>query len=331
MNNKCFVCDGDIDKSSDDVTSVTEKGISILVKTSNERKDRKSSQLMGLTSLLIHKSCRKNYTRSDSIAAYLKRQAASTSSQPVETVSLRSSLSQFHFMTDCFICAKPCDIDKEAKKKLQKRRTIYQVRTMGIQQKCLDAGLARKDKWGEDVVDRLSSINDLVAEEAVYHQDCYRTFTRHLYMEKKEPKTDDYILKGMEEIYSYMEGNQDCQFSMNELMAAVTGNQLDWRTIKAKLHETYGDRVLFKPGTNRFNIPVICFRDIGYKLLNDAWYHTREKNNADERMRIVRSAADIIRQDIQSHIYDSDMYPPGDDLINDADCLPQPFSRSYRR
>ncbi|KAJ8884191.1 hypothetical protein PR048_016048 [Dryococelus australis] len=197
----------DSHESSDDVTSVTEKGISTLIKTSIKRKNGKSSQL-----------------KSDSIVADLKRQATSASSQPDEMV-------------------------------------------------------------------------------------LYETF---VYV-KGEQKTDYDILKGMEKIYSYMEGNDDCQFSMNEFMAAVTENQLN---------ENYGDSVLFKPGSNQFNIPIICSRYVGHKLLNDAWYNKREKNDNNERMKIVRSAADIIRQDIQSHIYDSHMYPPSDDFVKNVDCLP---------
>lgn len=80
----------------------------------------------------------------------------------------------------------------------------------------------------------MSSIIDLVAEEAVYHNDCYKNFTRALYKEKKLPETEDHVSKGMEEIYLYMEENNDCQFSMEEFMATVTGRKLDWRTVKTK-------------------------------------------------------------------------------------------------
>lgn len=105
-------------------------------------------------------------------------------------------------------------------------------------------------------------------------------------------------------------------------MATVTGEKLDWRTVKAKLFEKFGDRIIIKPGSNRFDVPVICFTDTGYKVLNDAWYQQEgKKNNAEERMRIVKKAAAIIRQDIQSEMYDSRSYPTGDEFIYDAGCL----------
>lgn len=275
---KCFVCDGDIDESSDEVVRVAEKGIGSLISASRARGDEKSSQLRGITSLLIHKACRKRYTRPQSIAADAKRQAASTSSQPHETASLRSSSEQpFDFKTNCFLCAKPADPEKWKREKLSGRRIVYSVRTVCVQEQCINAGRARNDKWGEEVVQRLFSIIDLVAEEAVYHNDCYKTFTRTLYKGNKPSETEDHVSKGMEEIYLFMETNNDCQFSMYELMAAVTGEKLDWRTIKAKLHEHYEDRILVKPCINRFDVPVICFRDAGYKVLNDAWYEQERK------------------------------------------------------
>lgn len=86
MTNKSFVCDGHIDESSDEVSRVIRDVIPFSVSASRERGDEKSSQLRGVKSLLIHKSCRKIYTRPQSIAVDAKRQAASTS-QPDETAS----------------------------------------------------------------------------------------------------------------------------------------------------------------------------------------------------------------------------------------------------
>lgn len=45
----------------------------------------------------------------------------------------------------------------------------------------MDAGIARKDKQDEDVVDFLSSINDLVAEDAVYYNDCHMKLIMPVY------------------------------------------------------------------------------------------------------------------------------------------------------
>ena len=99
MTNKIFVCDEDINESGDDVPRVGEKGILSLVEVSKETKD-KTQHLVDLTSLLIHTSCRKKYTRTQSIVADLKR--ALTSSESTEPARVRSSVSTFDFKKNCF-------------------------------------------------------------------------------------------------------------------------------------------------------------------------------------------------------------------------------------
>lgn len=67
----------------------------------------------------------------------------------------------------------------------------------------MTAGNLRNDKWGKEVVNRLSDNIHLVAEEAIYHTDCYKDFTRILYKENKSTITGDYVSQGMEEICRY--------------------------------------------------------------------------------------------------------------------------------
>lgn len=214
MTTNCFKCGENIDESMDEVSRITEKGIASLVRASNERGDQKSSQLRSIKSLIMHKICFKVYTRPQSIAADAKRKVASTSCQTLdESVSLRSSTSPFDFKTNCFLCAKPADPEKWKKVRQTQRRMVYSVRNMEnktvcVQEQCINAGRARNDDWGEEVVHRLSSIIDLVAEEGVYHNDCYKNFTRALYR-KKPSEFEDHVSKGMDEIYLYMEENND--------------------------------------------------------------------------------------------------------------------------
>lgn len=64
---------------------------------------------------------------------------------------------------------------------------MFNVRTIELHKACLEAASARKDSWGDEVSGRLSSINDLVAEEGVYHNDCRLKFLKHYYA---QPKSD---------------------------------------------------------------------------------------------------------------------------------------------
>lgn len=320
MSDKCFVCDKNIDKTGGDVTKVSEKGILSLIKASRDRGDNKSQHIVGLKSLLIHTSCRKRYTRIGTIVADMKR-ASTSSSEPTESVRMRSSLPKFNFKENCFLCSEP--VKQSTKTPVGNRRVVYSVRTLTIKHTCLEAGLARDDDWGKAVVGRLASISDLVAEEAVYHNDCYLKFVKKLYKQPtSSTPSESHVSKAMEEICAFLEDSIDTQFSQDEIMNAVTGTKPQWRTIKTELQKRYGDRVILTQGCNRFNVPVICFRDTGYKLLNDAWYENKDTNKSAERIRIVLKAAEIIRQDIQSEMFKSDTYPPSDNFLDEAENIP---------
>lgn len=84
-----------------------------------------------------------------------------------------------------------------------------------------------------------------------------------------------------------MESSIDCQFSQDEILGVITGVKPQWRTIKAELERKYGDRLMITPGVNRFKSPVLCFRDTGYKIINQAWYENKVKNEDEERLRTV--------------------------------------------
>lgn len=176
----------------------------------------------------------------------------------------------------------------------------------------------------------MASIIDLVAEEAQYHDDCRKSFFAPIYKRhgSKDTSDDDYITKAMNEIYNYMESNSDCQFSMEDLRAAVSGQVPNDKTIKANLLSEFGDRVTIVSGSNHYKVSTICFRDTGLKLLSDSWYEARNSQASDERLRIVKKAAEIIRQDIQSQVYDTTTYPPSDDFLKEAnDIIPSSLQK----
>lgn len=57
---------------------------------------------------------------------------------------------------------------------------------------------------------------------------------------------------------------------------------------------------------------------MGHKILTDSWYNSKCKNEEDERLRLVRTAAAIIKKDIQSQIYETDKYPASDSFFDEA-------------
>ncbi|KAJ8866339.1 hypothetical protein PR048_032182 [Dryococelus australis] len=114
------------------------------------------------------------------------------------------------------------------------------------------------------------------------------------------------IDQAMECVYSFLEENSDeCQFSFAQLMYAIEGEcQVDRRTVKSRLLFKYGEDILF---VETGNTSTVCFRNTGYKIPTQNWYENKKLNPQEERMRVVKAAADIIIADIRSKAHNSDI------------------------
>ncbi|GBN06537.1 hypothetical protein AVEN_10689-1, partial [Araneus ventricosus] len=100
MAEKCSLCE---DYVVTDKCGVGEKGIDGLIKASIARKAGKHELFRGQKKIVLHASCRKKYTRPQSITRDLK--IAVSDGQPLtSTPCLRSSQLEFDFKSKC-LCA----------------------------------------------------------------------------------------------------------------------------------------------------------------------------------------------------------------------------------
>lgn len=330
MEENCLLCDK-ILCSPSGVTTVGLKGMRSLLLASERRKDNLGSKLRGIETIRLHTECRKKYTRDESITALQKQQSAADPSSSAQGSSLpqtRSSVKTlFEFKIKCFFCADIVDEEyfkKQLKKPIKARRDAFYCRSKEMITTVLNAADRRNDEKAQEVRLRLSGISDLVAANGVYHLDCYQQFVSH-----KPPEEDrkrgrpeaDYIRKAMEEIYSLIENCEECQFSFEQLRSAVSGDVPSNDTIKRKLKDKYGKRIIIAVGVG-WRDATICFNDVGFKILK-SWYDDRKADESDERLRIVQAAAKIIRQDVQGNVYDATVYPPGNNFLKEAaSCVP---------
>ncbi|KYN21230.1 hypothetical protein ALC57_06394 [Trachymyrmex cornetzi] len=88
------------------------------------------------------------------------------------------------------------------------------------------------------------------------------------------------------------------------------------KTVRKYLLEKYGDEILL---INSGRSTVVCYKNTGYKVISDAWYQKRSDNPAEERLRVIREAATIIREDIRSVLFDVSSYPPSDTFLQNAE------------
>ena len=118
----------------------------------------------------------------------------------------------------------------------------------------------------------------------------------------------------MEEIFKYIENSDDCQFSLEELKNICKNLHLDNRKIKRRLKLKFGKKIIIteKPGKLTF----ISFFDNHSDILNQAWYEKKSQNK-EERFRILKTAEAIIREDIQSLVFDNTNYPSPSQMFED--------------
>uniref|UniRef100_V5I9F0 Uncharacterized protein n=1 Tax=Anoplophora glabripennis TaxID=217634 RepID=V5I9F0_ANOGL len=138
---------------------------------------------------------------------------------------------------------------------------------------CIEVARTRSDAIAEAVLARVEFEYDLVAAEAKYHHDCYVSFLKPSTGSNVGRPKDEATNLAKEEIFTYIENSDDCQFTLNELRNVCKTTALDYRTIQVRLKLKYGDKLIIteKSVASTF----ICLRD-NHDILNQAWY---EKKN----------------------------------------------------
>jgi len=118
----------------------------------------------------VNTSCRKTYTNKKEIQKHKRHAETSESFVPLKVPTLLRSV--VDWKQHCFFCSMTADVKSRKKLKV----VTSTVRTLPIRANIIDICHKRNDHWALEVVGRLNSCNDLVAEEAFYHRPCYWTF-----------------------------------------------------------------------------------------------------------------------------------------------------------
>jgi len=84
---------------------------------------------------------------------------------------------------------------------------------------------------------------DLISAEKKYHQNCLNKFNLPVSREKKSGRPADENVAA-ENFFSFIENNEESQFTLNESKEVVSDYLIDNKTIKKKLEEKYRDRII---------------------------------------------------------------------------------------
>lgn len=130
--------------------------------------------------------------------------------------------------------------------------------------------------------------------------------------------TDSKVDEAMELIYNFMDDSDDCQFTFNELKANLSEYIPDDKTIKCRLQQHYGNDVIIS--TKSTSQTLVCLRRSHYDVLSEMYKQSASAGNEEEqKLNILKAAADIIRSDIRSITNDFEQYPASDKMFNDLD------------
>ena len=118
----------------------------------------------------VHSKCRKKHTDPRQLEQMRKRKYEDEIS-PVH--KLRSEVKAFCFHTDCYLCGSYVDQEKAKKYPKMLEYEFSKVMCLQVKETMRDICMKRNDEWAAIVSCRLSCINDLPAEEAIYHRKCF--------------------------------------------------------------------------------------------------------------------------------------------------------------
>ena len=183
---------------------------------------------------------------------------------------------------------------------------------------------------------RLSQVIDLVSSDGRYHWHCYQTFQKP---GSSRPEKGAATTKGgssadakredaFEKLCDYLEENDECQYAFEELqnMFLQLSPEVEPYTdihLKRKLIQRYGNSLNFAvlPGKRS----VICFSGATTNILSDNWYRNRNSDNeAQEELRVIKTAAAIIRREIKSKSYDYSQFLTVEEICKGgAELLPE--------
>ena len=167
----------------------------------------------------------------------------------------------------------------------------------------------RDDAWGREVFARLSTCNDLVAEEAVYHTSCMTKFRLIINTGNKRGRPADVsMMENFKKICIWLEEDADCDlFTLQEMHDKMVELSEDTpcytiKSLKRKLLDHYGDHIFFGELPGRPNL--VCFKDMTWFIMEDF-----KKKNHQTPNDIIAAAAKIIKCDIRELPCNKTEYP----------------------
>jgi len=314
----CVICHTKFVDSTDEWVSVGEKGLNTLISCSKFASDLhlENYLLSHPGPVNVHVGCCRQYTKRK-----VNLESTNTDSDECQAKrKLRCSDEIFDWKSCCFLCGMPATVDECHPQRSQ----VHTAAMLELHNSVLDVCSKRCDSWSTEVQGRLQQCIDFVAAEAVYHHICSTRF----HFGKDKPQTLTSPQPGAKKhtqkaesflvLCQWLEENVDGELlsvcEWRECMVDTFGDESVYssKQLKRELIARYGDHVFFTSVQGRAD--VVCLRNMASFILHQKWYTDRKQDVADESIRVVTAAANLIRAEIKEKQYSTDAYPTPDEI-----------------
>ena len=145
--------------------------------------------------------------------------------------------------------------------------------------------------------------------ETAVHTDRIKPKKQKLGRPKDETRGDAFL-----RVANFLEENDDEQITIKDLVSLMEDNlhgsgfqAYSYKHMKMKLDEYFGDKILQTEINGKPN--VVTFRSTAKVVLQDFYGHAQAADTEKEKMRIIKTAAKLIRDDIKSVMTSHELYP----------------------
>ena len=331
--NICVFCEHSLDDGQEVVT-LGVKGCESIAQASQAR----GSSLTTLPGQRVHSKCRHRHCNKRRIEQDLKR-LQDDDTVPVVQVSLRSNERTFNFKDNCLFCG---HIDTFDSKHCRGHKLIP-VRTLDFQETIVQQCKNMNNKWSEKVMARIGSVHDLPAADAVYQQICSSNFRTGksiplVFMSDvdeqpankrgrlKDPFQEEAFLQVMADLQQHDEEQttvNDLIDNMKTYLGDCDSLPYGFTHMKKMIKDHYGDEIIIAEINGKSN--VVTFTTTASKILHDFHQQSERDDSLREKMRIIETAAKLIKNDIKSVIQSTDYYPTSKEMSAETaiDFLPE--------
>lgn len=302
MDELCTICNKDLHY---DVTTVKVRGLSSMISKSKQKNDGLWKNWENKSAIKLHDKCRKRYGQSTS-------SENNFSSEFTSVMNGNDLRSEFSFLTKCFLCSKVCD---------NKKKRVCLVLRNNTKDYLMSICDKRDDEWGRSVKNIIENVS-LRDVQGRYHKHCYTDFRREVTRSTRGRPENYDLAEAFKNVCEFIDNSADSQFQLSDLHLVMGDCIPKNETLINKLTQHYGSKVIIMQNSGKQ--PIICMRDGIRNRLSDSWYRNRAHDDDEERKRIVKLAADLIRSEIREKVYDRSCYPSPQNFIqNVQDEIPE--------